>query len=258
QHPSDSVQCEVIRKAREKLGIKLTMKEDALLKKKASKTITIKSNVQQQAKNYSYTDATKSQRSNGNENNNGPRKSKKRTNRKKNKRKINNNQKQQNKVSDADNVFGYESCWVEISCPDQKKSLLFYITLIFKKKNKKIKIFKHSSKNYYMLRKLLNTLSLEELECTLSARLDHNTNDVGECILDFIVSNGTTYFKMKDNVTSSIDIPLCSSYILPFFSIKRSGRFNLVLHTRFGRPKTHLNYISWIGKFSALSRGCIH
>ncbi|ETO04740.1 hypothetical protein RFI_32656 [Reticulomyxa filosa] len=36
QHPSNSVQCEVIRKAREKLSIKLTRKEDAFLKKKAS------------------------------------------------------------------------------------------------------------------------------------------------------------------------------------------------------------------------------
>ncbi|ETO08915.1 cellular nucleic acid-binding protein [Reticulomyxa filosa] len=34
KHPSDSVQCEVIRKAREKLGIKLTRKETVLLKKK--------------------------------------------------------------------------------------------------------------------------------------------------------------------------------------------------------------------------------
>ncbi|ETO01247.1 hypothetical protein RFI_36193, partial [Reticulomyxa filosa] len=97
QHPSDSVQYEVIRKAREKLGIKLTRKEDALLKKKPFQTIPIKSNVQQQAKNYSYTDAAKSQRLNDNENNNGSRKSKKRTNRK-NKRKINNDQKQQNKI----------------------------------------------------------------------------------------------------------------------------------------------------------------
>ncbi|ETO08904.1 hypothetical protein RFI_28483 [Reticulomyxa filosa] len=34
QYPSDSVQCEVIRKDREKLGIKLTRKEDVSLKKK--------------------------------------------------------------------------------------------------------------------------------------------------------------------------------------------------------------------------------
>ncbi|ETO01497.1 hypothetical protein RFI_35943, partial [Reticulomyxa filosa] len=72
-HICDSVKCEVIRKAREKF-----------------------------AKNYSYTDAAKSQRLNDNENNNGPRKSNKR---KKNKRKINNDQKQQNKKSDADEIL---------------------------------------------------------------------------------------------------------------------------------------------------------
>ncbi|ETO36932.1 hypothetical protein RFI_00130, partial [Reticulomyxa filosa] len=97
QHPSNSVHCEVIRKAREKL--------DAFLKKKASQTIPIKSNVHQQANNYSYTDAAKGQRSNGNENDNGPQKPKKRTNRKKNKRQINNDQKQKNKKSDADEIL---------------------------------------------------------------------------------------------------------------------------------------------------------
>ncbi|ETO36545.1 hypothetical protein RFI_00516 [Reticulomyxa filosa] len=45
QHPSDSLQCDLIRKAREKLDIKLTSKEDAFLKKKASQPI--KSNVSQ-------------------------------------------------------------------------------------------------------------------------------------------------------------------------------------------------------------------
>ncbi|ETN98321.1 hypothetical protein RFI_39189, partial [Reticulomyxa filosa] len=54
-----SLQCDVIRKAREKLVIKLTRKEDAFLKKNASQPIPIKSNVQRQPKNYSYTDAAK-------------------------------------------------------------------------------------------------------------------------------------------------------------------------------------------------------
>ncbi|ETO36471.1 hypothetical protein RFI_00591 [Reticulomyxa filosa] len=68
QHPSDSLQCDVIRKAREKLIIKLTRKEDAFLKKNASQPIPIKSNLQRQPKNYSYTDAAKGQQvSNGNE-----------------------------------------------------------------------------------------------------------------------------------------------------------------------------------------------
>ncbi|ETO15980.1 hypothetical protein RFI_21381 [Reticulomyxa filosa] len=75
-HEAAKLQCEVISKAREKLGIKLTKKEDAFMKKKEYENINIKSNVQQ-AKNYSYTDAAKSQRSIDNENNNGPRKSKK-------------------------------------------------------------------------------------------------------------------------------------------------------------------------------------
>ncbi|ETO35037.1 hypothetical protein RFI_02037 [Reticulomyxa filosa] len=47
--------------SREKLGIKLTRKEDALLKKKTYQHIPIKSNVQRQPKNYSYTDAAKDQ-----------------------------------------------------------------------------------------------------------------------------------------------------------------------------------------------------
>ncbi|ETO00236.1 hypothetical protein RFI_37211, partial [Reticulomyxa filosa] len=102
QHPSDSLQCDVIRKAREKLGIKLTRKEDAFLKKKASQPIPIKSNVQQQPKNYSYTDAAKG--SNGNEIKNGPQKPKKRTSRKKDKRQNNKNQILQNKKSDADEI----------------------------------------------------------------------------------------------------------------------------------------------------------
>ncbi|ETO32985.1 hypothetical protein RFI_04122 [Reticulomyxa filosa] len=63
--------------SREKLGIKLTRKEDALMKEKAYQAISIKSNVHQQAKNYFYI-AAKGQRLNGNENNNGYRKPKKR------------------------------------------------------------------------------------------------------------------------------------------------------------------------------------
>ncbi|ETO02318.1 hypothetical protein RFI_35118, partial [Reticulomyxa filosa] len=77
-------------------------KEDAFLKKKASQHIPIKSNVQRQPKNYSYTDAAKG--SNGNEIKNGPQKPKKRTNRKKNKRKNNKDQILQNKKSDADEI----------------------------------------------------------------------------------------------------------------------------------------------------------
>ncbi|ETN98651.1 hypothetical protein RFI_38841, partial [Reticulomyxa filosa] len=61
QHPSDSVQ-----------------------KKKAYKTVPIKSNAQQQANDYSYTDAAKGQRSNGNENKNGPQKPKKKRNKSRN------------------------------------------------------------------------------------------------------------------------------------------------------------------------------
>ncbi|ETO01719.1 hypothetical protein RFI_35720, partial [Reticulomyxa filosa] len=68
KHKFDSLQCDVIRKAREKLGIKLTRKEDAFLKKKALQLIPIKSDVQRQPKNYSYTDAANGQQvSNGNQ-----------------------------------------------------------------------------------------------------------------------------------------------------------------------------------------------
>ncbi|ETO36683.1 hypothetical protein RFI_00379, partial [Reticulomyxa filosa] len=59
------------------------------------------------------------------------------------------------------------------------------------------------------------------------AWLDQNTDDVGESILDFIVSNGLhiinalpfNYTFMKDNATSSIDITLCVSSILPLLAI---------------------------------------
>ncbi|ETO00661.1 hypothetical protein RFI_36779, partial [Reticulomyxa filosa] len=51
--PSGSVQCEVIRKAREKIGIKLTRKEGEFLMKKESQSIPIKHNVQHQPKQYS-------------------------------------------------------------------------------------------------------------------------------------------------------------------------------------------------------------
>ncbi|ETO11686.1 hypothetical protein RFI_25690, partial [Reticulomyxa filosa] len=88
-------------------------------------------------------------------------------------------------------------------------------------------IFKHSSKNYNMFRKLLNTLSLEEIGMhIILAWLDHNIDDMGECILDFIVSNGLHILNtmpfystfMKDNAISSIDITLCLSSILSFVS----------------------------------------
>ncbi|ETO34998.1 hypothetical protein RFI_02077 [Reticulomyxa filosa] len=58
------------------------------------------------------------------------------------------------------------------------------------------------------------------------AWLYHNIDDTVENILDFIVSNGLhiintlpfDYTFMKGNATLSIDITLCSSYILPLIS----------------------------------------
>ncbi|ETO16419.1 hypothetical protein RFI_20919 [Reticulomyxa filosa] len=72
------------------------------------------------------------------------------------------------------------------------------------------------------------------------AWLDHNIDDVGECILDFIVSNGlhiitTLPFDstfMKDNATSSIDITLCSSSILQFVSNWGQMMLNWILRLK--------------------------
>ncbi|ETN98347.1 hypothetical protein RFI_39163, partial [Reticulomyxa filosa] len=80
---------------KEKLGIKLTRKEGAFLKKKAFQHIPIKLNVQRQPKNYSYTDAAKGQELNGNKS--------KRANRKKSKRN-NNDQRLQNKKSNDNEI----------------------------------------------------------------------------------------------------------------------------------------------------------
>ncbi|ETO11148.1 hypothetical protein RFI_26231 [Reticulomyxa filosa] len=67
----------------------------------------------------------------------------------------------------------------------------------------------------------------------------YDTDDVSECILDFIVSSGLHILNampfdstfMKDNATSSIDITLCSSYILPFVDDWRTDDIELDVHS---------------------------
>ncbi|ETN98322.1 hypothetical protein RFI_39188, partial [Reticulomyxa filosa] len=81
---------------------------------------------------------------------------------------------------------------VEISCPDQKKPLLFCSFY----RNLQCKTF-----NFQAFE--------QELQSAMNAHhpawLDQNTDDVSECILDFITSNGLRLKKNIDNWMQSID-----------------------------------------------------
>ncbi|ETO09945.1 hypothetical protein RFI_27433, partial [Reticulomyxa filosa] len=143
-----------------------------------------------------------------------------------------------NTMADTFNVFGYESCWVEVSCPDQNRPLLFcsfYRNLQCKQSN--IQAFEQEL--HHAMKISEHIVIGGDWNAHHPAWLDHNTDGVGDCILDFIVSNGLDIINtlpfnctfMKDNATSSIDITLCTSSILPFVSNWRTNDVELDVHS---------------------------
>ena len=149
--------------------------------------------------------------------------------------------------------FGYESCWVEISCPGETKPILFcsfyrniqrtsikYEDSIMELDEKEHQIpsfdlteFEKELRKAQEITK--NIIIGGDWNAHHPAWLDKNTDSIAEYVLDFIFNNNLHILNdypfnctfNKDGVSSCIDITLCSSSILNVFSNWRTDNLNL-------------------------------
>lgn len=152
--------------------------------------------------------------------------------------------------------FGYESCWIQIFCPGQKKSIMF---CSFYRNIKKVEIsYEVKTQEDYKASNIMS-FRLDEFEKEVKtahsisehiiicgdwnahnpAWLDKNTDEIGHIVLEFIFKNNlhilnnlpfdTTFY--KDGAESSVDISLCSSSLIEHCNDWRTDNDELDVHS---------------------------
>src|ERR1700733_12919277 len=160
-----------------------------------------------------------------------------------------------NNHSNQFDLFGYESCWIIVSCPLNSKPIIFcsfYRNLSYS--NVYYDEYDYNNCDTYQ-----NIFNLKMFEYELSEAkkisphiviggdwnahnpvwLDQNSDIVGETVLDFIVENQMHILNSlpfdftfsKDGGYSSIDISMCSSSLLHLCSNWRTDDNELDLHS---------------------------
>ncbi|ETO12526.1 hypothetical protein RFI_24849 [Reticulomyxa filosa] len=149
-------------------------------------------------------------------------------------------------------MMGYESCWIEISYPGQNKPLLFcsiYRNIQKYEVNSEEDRSTFNNKAFYLrefekelvaARKISDHIIIGgDWNAHHPAWLDKNVDEIGEAILNFIISNNLhilntypfdyTYF--KENCSSCIDITLCSASLAGLCCNWRTDDYELDAHS---------------------------